>query len=149
MQRGWKLSSRIKTHLHSPELVGKTVINNGLKRGYFTCLHTSPRAVGNLVWSLWGPRQCWPETNRLPDISPVNMQEKHRVAVQGLPPWQDTFKFPNDNGKRNLLKKKKGRLSMSTTNWHLPYTWWAAVYGVVESRTRLKRLNSSSSSYND
>ena len=25
--------------------------------------------------------------------------------------------------------------------------WWAAVYGVAQSRTRLKRLSSSSSSY--
>ena len=27
--------------------------------------------------------------------------------------------------------------------------WWAAVYGVAQSRTRLKRLSSSSSSSND
>ena len=28
-------------------------------------------------------------------------------------------------------------------------TWWAAVYGVAQSRTRLKRLSSSSSNVND
>ena len=49
------------------------------------------------------------------------MEEKHRVAIQGLPPWQDTCKFLNDEG-RTLLKKQKERLIMSTTNWHLPST---------------------------
>ena len=37
----------------------------------------------------------------------------------------------------------------STLAWRIPGTggaWWAAVYGVAQSRTRLKRLSSSSSS---
>ena len=37
----------------------------------------------------------------------------------------------------------------SVLAWRIPGTgaWWAAVYGVAQSRTRLKRLSSSSSSY--
>ena len=37
----------------------------------------------------------------------------------------------------------------SVLAWRIPGTgepWWAAVYGVAQSRTRLKRLSSSSSS---
>ena len=38
----------------------------------------------------------------------------------------------------------------SVLAWRIPGTaaWWAAVYGVAQSRTRLKRLSSSSSEYN-
>lgn len=35
------------------------------------------------------------------------MEEKHRVAIQGLPLWQDKGKFPNDKGRRTLLEKKR------------------------------------------
>ena len=38
----------------------------------------------------------------------------------------------------------------SSLAWKIPGTgepWWAAVYGVAQSWTRLKRLNSSSSNY--
>ena len=115
MQRGWKRSSRINTSSLSR-------VEMGSNEGTAPVCTPALELLGNLLWSLQERLQCWPETNRLPDISPANMQEKHRAAIQGLPPWQDTFKFPNNNGKRNLLKKKKERLSMSTTNWHLPYT---------------------------
>ena len=39
----------------------------------------------------------------------------------------------------------------SVLAWRIPGTggaWWAAIYGVTQSRTRLKRLSSSSSSSN-
>ena len=108
-------------HLSNPRVGEINSKQKWLKWGYWTYLHTSPRTVGSLLRPLWSPLKCWPETNRLTDISPANMEEKHRVAIQGLPPWQDTCKFLNDEG-RTLLKKQKERLIMSTTNWHLPST---------------------------
>ena len=92
----------------------------GSKEGTAPVCTPALELLGNLLWSLQERLQCWPETNRLPDISPANMQEKHRAAIQGLPPWQDTFKFPNDNGKRNLLKKKDWACQLQIGICHIP-----------------------------
>ena len=53
-----------------------------------------------------------------------------------------TFHFP-------ALEKEMATRS-SVLAWRIPGTgeaWWAAIYGVAQSQTRLKRLSSSSSSF--
>ena len=45
--------------------------------------------------------------------------------------------------------EKEMAIHSSILAWRIPGTggaWWAAIYGVTQSRTRLKRLSSSSSS---
>ena len=37
----------------------------------------------------------------------------------------------------------------STLAWRIPGTWWAAIYGVAQNWTRLKRVGSDSSSIQD
>ena len=58
-----------------------------------------------------------------------------------------TFTFPF-----HALEKEMATHS-SVLAWRIPGTgepaWWAAVYGVAQSRTQLKRLSSSSSSMFD
>ena len=50
-------------------------------------------------------------------------------------------------GREDPLEKEVATHS-SVLAWRIPgrEAWWAAVYGVAQSRTRLKRLSSSSSS---
>ena len=45
----------------------------------------------------------------------------------------------------NLSSSLRNRLNTSELNPRDGGTWWAAIYGVAQSRTRLKRLSSSSS----
>ena len=50
---------------------------------------------------------------------------------------------------KQLLEEKEMAIHSSVLAWRISGTrepWWAAVYGVAQSRTRLKRLSSSSSS---
>ena len=53
-------------------------------------------------------------------------------------------------GWEDPLEKETETLS-SILAWRIPWrrAWWAAVYGVAQSRTRLKQLSSSSSRYTD
>ena len=86
MQRGQR-------HTSNPVLAKKAVNDNGLNCGYHTCLLTSPRTIGSLLWSLYWPPKCWPETNRLQDISPaktglsgISRELQFGVCNHGNPP---------------------------------------------------------------
>ena len=57
----------------NPGVGEKAVSNSGLNCGYHTILLTSPKTVGGLLWFPYRPPKCWPEINRLPDISPTKM----------------------------------------------------------------------------
>ena len=48
--------------------------------------------------------------------------------------WRSEYSWATGQGSRPKRQRKK-----------TPRTWWASVYGVAQSRTRLKRLSSSSS----
>ena len=56
--------------------------------------------------------------------------------------YKDVYHF----GASNALEKEMATHS-SILAWKIPGTgvWWAAVYGVAQSQTRLKQLSSSSS----
>ena len=61
---------------------------------------------------------------------------RHMPTLKGTPADSPTGKHPQDFTTYRVLA------------WRIPGmgAWWAAVYGVAQSRTRLKRLSSSSSS---
>ena len=75
------------------------------------------------------------------------MEEPRRLQSMGSLSWTRlsdfTFAFHF-----HALEKEMATHS-SVLAWRIPGTgesWWAAVYGVAQSRTRLQRLSSSSSS---
>ena len=66
--------------------------------------------------------------------------------VKNLPAMWETW--VQSLGWEDLLEKGMATHS-SILAWRIPMdrgAWWAAVYGVAQSRTRLKRLSSSSNS---
>ena len=68
--------------------------------------------------------------------------------------WQPTAVFLPGDWKKKKERKKKKEISprktfllLSVINPRDGGAWWAAVYGVAQSRTRLKQLSSSSIGY--
>ena len=94
------------------------------------------------IW-LTNNRKCWSRTQ-----SQVQVQ-CFVLLFYFLP--ISTFWTRVSRGYRNLASdlEKEMATHSSVLAWRIPGTgepWWAAIYGVAQSRTRLKRLSSSSSS---
>ena len=69
-----------------------------------------------------------------------------KAAVHGVAGGSDTTEWLHFHF--HALEKEMATHS-SVLAWRIPGTgaWWAAIYGVSQSRTQLKRCSSSSSSY--
>ena len=70
-------------------------------------------------------------------------------SLEGCSPWGHWGSDTTERLHFHALEKEMATHS-SVLAWRIPGTgraWWAAVYGVAQSRTRLKRLSSSSSSF--
>ena len=77
-------------------------VTMGSTVGNCTHLLTSPGAVGNLPWSLYGPPKCWCKITRLPDYSPAKIffvGGINRELQQGLQSWWVTCKSPHSKGR--------------------------------------------------
>ena len=87
-----------------------------------------------------------------PHSSPLAWKTHGRRSLEGCGPWgreeSDTTERPHFHGSLSRSGEGNGTpLQCSCLeNPRGGGAWWAAVYGVAQSRTRLKRLSSSSSS---
>ena len=76
-------------------------------------------------------------------------KSRGRRSLVGCSPWGREELDTTEQLHFHALEKEMATHS-SVLAWRIPGTgggaWWAAVYGVAQGRTRLKRLSSSSSS---
>ena len=82
-------------------------------------------------------------------------KKKEKSALKRIYLVSESFFLNNNKKKESWIKEMWPLIGEGNGNW-LQYSclgnprdggaWWAAIYGVTQSRTRLKRLSSSSSS---
>jgi len=106
------------------------------------CLHAYPLKTINytLIWAgLWS-RQWRPTPVLLPGKS------HGQRSLVGCSPWGREESDTTERLHFHELEKEMATYS-SVLAWRIPGmgVWWAAVYGVSQSRTQLKWLSSSSS----
>ena len=93
-----------------------------------------------------------PESTHQSVFSALNCFSKHQLsggsAVKNLPAVQETWvqSLGQEDSLENGMATHSGILA-----WRFPWTgaWWATIYGVAQSQTRLKRRSSSSSNSDD
>ena len=110
------------------------------------CFRTCLPMQGTPVWSLveklrsqvpQGKEALGPQPEKPSCLSEDPAQPKHRQQT-----CQGSFVKESTHSSEKALATRS-----STLAWKIPWVegaWWAAVYGVAQSQTRLKRLSSSS-----
>ena len=140
----------------------------GRYKGNVVCVHSATYQnsclVGNLCVTVCNPMDCSPPGSSVHGIFQARIVEWVAFPSSGDLPDAGINPTSSELAGRFFTMNHQGRpyfLVYYTIEWRRKWqptpvflpgeslgwgAWWAAVYGVTQSRTRLKRLSSSSSS---